>query len=215
MSEQKTEEAAGPSVVLGNSVGGDTPPRGHHSRLRIRGRLAVLGIVAVVIIILVSGGTYEIVQAHERHDQQLAAAKAKQIPLEKAVSSQIKYANDPTTLKSDSNALINSSGSSNLSSAELAQAYAARGAAESNLKEYAAAAADYAKAEQLSPTTQVDSLYNEFFAGYEAGQRKTLIPILQSLIQQEQASKSDFSGSDIATYQMYIQQLQAGQDLAL
>ncbi|MEJ0073255.1 MAG: hypothetical protein WDN27_04225 [Candidatus Saccharibacteria bacterium] len=124
------------------------------------------------------------------HRQTVAAAKKKHEALVKAVSSSTSYATDPTKLKTDSTALIKDSSTSD---ADQAKAYIARGDSEYGLKQYAAAAADYEKGVQLDSSQQVNVSYREFNARYQAGERKTLIPLLQTMVQEAQAQKSDFS----------------------
>jgi hypothetical protein len=118
-------------------------------------------------------------------------------------------------LKNDSNDLINGaqSGVYQVSDKQLAKAYASRGDVEFNTGDEKAALADYEKAVKLDGSQQVLVGHNEFVARYHHGERKALIPLLQTLAAALQNDHEQGAHQLYSQYQSYISDLQAGKDL--
>ncbi len=167
----------------------------------------------VLFVLIVGALVFALLHNHKATNKTKLAETTTQA--QKAVDNSISYASNPASLKAQSSIIINGGVTSTVSKAQLAQAYAARGDAESNSQEYVAANADYTSAQTLDPRLSDSLAYREFYVRYKSGQRKTLIPLLQQMIKSLSATSNDFAGSTEATYQQYIQDLQNGQDLPL
>lgn len=75
--------------------------------------------------------------------------------------------------------------------------------------------ADYAKAATLNSNDTLAGLQGQYYAGYKAGQRKELIPILQQLITATNKTTNPMASSSVTQYQAAITALQKGQELDL
>jgi len=213
MSDPKTENKIDSTpVIVGN---------GKHKRRPVNVRLwakqvglIVAGIVLFVIIVAVVVVVADKYKAHHQSEQ---ARAAKQAQLLGAVMHPENYTSNPAALKAKSTELINGvkQNTYKLTAKQLAQAYAARGSAELSLRDYAPAAKDYEQAVKTDASMQSTVAYQEFLARYKAGERQTLIPLLQQMADSLKDSHNSFLQSDRANYEQYIQDIKNNQDIEL
>lgn len=178
-----------------------------------RTRLAAMGALVVLAIGLIGAAVY----MHHKHQADAhQAVVRKQSQLVKNLNDTSKLG-DLSKLKSDSSALISgaANGTYKVSNKDLAQAYANRGTAELNATNYKAAITDFQMAEKLDPSQTELVGYSEFVARYYSGERKTLIPLLQTLAKSLKNNYEPQMQSTLAQYNEYIVDLQAGQDLPI
>lgn len=176
-------------------------------------RLALLGVVAIVLLAVVVGGVWSL----RTHAKQVRAQRAAEQHKLQQSTHDADAMGDPQQLKQDTTTLINgaTSGKYDVSNANLGKAYSDRGYVELNSSNYQAALDDFKKAEQLDSTSKAQSQYGEFLARYHLGERKTLIPLLQELEKPLKGSKEVGAAEQLVQYEDYISSLQAGKDLTL
>lgn len=175
------------------------------------GRRTVVILVAAGILLF--GGAAVLLYEKHVHDQHAAAAKKLQATVRSADS----LGND-AKLKADSDSLIQgaANGTYSVKSADLAQAYISRADVELNAGNYKAALADYEKAAQVDSSQKQAVAYGEFLSRYHLGERSTLVPLLQSMEVPLKDNHDDPQAQQqLALYDQYIADLQAGKDLAL
>lgn len=166
--------------------------------------VCVLAVVAIAVVLAL----------FSHRDKAHKAAVVQQSQLEQSQSSP-DAVGDMNKLRSDSDQLIKGSrdGTYTVSDKQLAQAYANRGDGEFNGGDEKAAVADYKQAVKLDSSQQILVGYNEFVGRYHLGERKTLVPLLQTLAKPLQNDHEQGAQQLYAQYQSYISDLQAGKDL--
>jgi len=176
-------------------------------RLNVPMASLIVGVIALLAI-----GTVLAVFAAKRHTHEVAVQQ--QTSLQRDITS-ADAVGDLDKLKSDSDALIAGadSGDYKVSNKELAQAYANKGDVLFNDNDYAGAITDYKKAVQLDASQQNLVGYNEFVARYHQGERKTLVPLLQTLQKPYKDNHETGMQEHYEQYQSYIDDLQAGKEL--
>ncbi len=178
-----------------------------------RARLTVVGAAVLLVAGLASVALY----VHHRDNTVAHQAVVKRQKQLVAGLNDTNKLGDLTKLKSDSAALIQGAtdGSYKVSNKDLAQAYANRGTTELNAGNYKAAVTDFQMAQKLD-TSQTQLVgYSEFIARYQLGERKTLIPLLQTLTKPLQNDREPQIQAILVEYNQYIADLQAGQDLPI
>lgn len=185
------------------------------SKLRSRWLRAVviLPIIAVLAITLASVILYR----HD-HARNVANANAQELKLlQQNLAVELKNANNPKGVIDTLNTIIGGIDSKTyvVPANSLGQYYENRADAHTQLKEYKQAIPDYQLSRKYNSSLQQASLQGEFFAGYQIGERKQLIPVLQQLVTLE--SKSDFplASTLVQQYQGEIQAIQDNQELQL
>ncbi len=135
-------------------------------------------ILAGVIIVLGGWWLYE----HYHSGDNKAADAAEQASQQKNLANSINRG-DNTAVVYYSTILINGkmSGKYTFSNALLAQYYMEAGSAYCNLKEYGKAITDFKDAPKYDSTIQIAALEGEASAGYAAGERQQLVPLLEQL----------------------------------
>lgn len=172
-------------------------------------RLFVLGVcVAALVAIAV------VLTLFTRRDQKHQADVARQSQLQES-QNDVNAVGNMKKLQSDSNQLIQGTqdGTYTLTDKQLAQAYANRGDGEFNNGDETAAIADYEKAVKLDVGQQVLVGHNEFVARYHHGERKALIPLLQTLAAALQNDHEQGAHQLYSQYQSYVSDIQSGKDL--
>jgi len=184
--------------------------RSRPPRLHFTARLQLL----CLILIVVAAGSAWIVLAQRRavHNRHVAVQHKLQHDI-----SDVNSQGNIQKLKVDSDSLIQgvATGAYSMSNKDLAQAYIARGDAELNSGDYKAAIADYAKVVQLDSSQKRLVAYGEFLARYHLGERRTLVPLLESLEAPLKNSHETGAPEQLALYEGYVTDLQAGKDLEL
>ncbi len=97
----------------------------------------------------------------------------------------------------------------------LATYYMYRGGAYVNTKQYALAMQDYQEAIKLDGSVKEGALQGEVFAGYQAGERQQLIPLLQQLVTISSAPGHDPISGNPQEYKADIQAIQNNQPASL
>lgn len=184
---------------------------GSGARLHVGVRLRVLGMAAVVLLAV--GGVWALcVYRQHVHDQRVVA----QHRLQQSIGD-VNGLGDTSKLGTDSTGLIQgaASGVYDVSDDNLAKAHAVRGDIELNAGDYKAAVADYTKAVELDSAQKELVAYGQFLARYHLGERKSLVPLLQSLAAPLKDSHNPGAPEQLALYESYVVDLQAGKDLVL
>ncbi len=98
----------------------------------------------------------------------------------------------------------------------LAVVYLDRASARVNLKQYSAAMQDYQTSIKLDNSDVKEAaLQGEVSAGYRAGQRRQLIPLLQQLVTISSAKGADPLGGTPQQYEQYIHAIQTNEPVDL
>jgi tetratricopeptide (TPR) repeat protein len=173
-------------------------------------RVQIVLVLALALVLVGVGATVVYLQRKHNHEQVVA----KQKKLESRVSDIDSYGN-LDKLKTDTNELIKGAGDGtyDVSSKQLAQAYALRGDTKLNERKYQDALDDYKKAVELDASRKVYVGYGEFIARYNLGERKELIPLLRSLQKPLKDSFESQNQQQFALYEQYAADLEAGKDL--
>lgn len=95
-----------------------------------------------------------------------------------------------------------------IDSKTLSQYYMYRGGARVNNKQYSLAMQDYQEALKLDGSAKEGALQGEVLAGYRAGERQQLIPLLQQLVTISSAPGHDPIRGNAQEYQYDIQAIQ-------
>jgi tetratricopeptide (TPR) repeat protein len=163
-------------------------------------------LIAIIIVLVV----------FENRDRTQKIATINQKQLQTTIAS-VDAVGDPNKLSTDSTALINGAkgGSYKVSDEQLASAYANRGDVEFNNDDYKAALTDYQQAVKLDASQQQLVGRNEFVIRYKQGERKQLIPLLQTLQKPYKNNYATGMQEHYEEYQSYIDDLQAGKELEL
>lgn len=185
---------------------------GKKRRFHVSRSMAIVGACVFVVLVIAGGITYVVL--HQRHAHQVRVAEQQKL------QSNVSDANaigDPQKLKADSTTLIDGakSGKYSVSNTNLAKAYTDRGYVELSANNYQPALDDFRKAEQTDPTNKDQAQYGEFLARYHLGERKTLVPLLQEMEKPLQNNHDIGAPQQLAQYDGYITDLQAGKDLEL
>ncbi|HSX06146.1 MAG TPA: tetratricopeptide repeat protein [Candidatus Saccharimonadia bacterium] len=208
----KGREKKGAAVGTGSGI---VVGSGKRRVLHLEPQVRVVAILVVAALVVGVAGT--VLYIHHKDNE---TAHQAMVNRQKQLVKRLNDANslgDLTKLKSDSSALIQgaANGTYKVPSKDLAQAYANRGTTELNAGNYKAAIADFQMAEKLD-SSQTDLVgYSEFIARYHLGERKTLIPLLQTLAKSLKNNFEPQMQSTLAQYNEYIADLQAGQDLPI
>jgi tetratricopeptide (TPR) repeat protein len=167
----------------------------------------IVGSLAVLAI-----GIVLAVYADNRHKHTVAVKQQKSL---QASISDANAVGNLNKLKNDSDALIAGakSGTYAVSDQQLAAAYANKGDVAFNQANYTEAVADYTQAVKLDSSQQQLVGYNEFVARYHLGERKTLVPLLQTLQKPYKDNHDTGMQEHYDQYQTYIDDLQAGKEL--
>jgi hypothetical protein len=180
---------------------------------RVWAELSPTVLAAAVLAALALGGVLTAFAVHW-HAQQVIVRQQK--ALQSSIDS-VDAVGNPSKLKKDSDALIAGAkgGHYKVSAIELAQAYLHKGDIAYSAGDDQGAVADYAQAVALQQSIQLSVGNNEFLARYRLGERKTLIPLLQTLEKPYKNNHATGMQEQYSRYQGYIADLQAGRQLAI
>lgn len=175
------------------------------------GRLKLYSILVILIILV--GAIGLAVWYHKPRPQQ--ANSAKQHTLQTNLNYAIAH-DDNQQAVADASQLISGerSGIYTMSKTTLSTYYLEEGAALMNLKESAKAVRIFQAAAQLGGSNTEASLEGELMAGYDAGERKQLIPVLEQLDTLAKQHPDPFQ-TPAAQYGQDIQALKNNQPITL
>lgn len=180
------------------------------------GRRKFIVYVGVGLVIIIALGVTLWWRADARHAHNNAVANAaEEANLQKALAFDLST-NDEQSVAYDTTQLINGKqdGTFTFNNKLLAEYYMQAGAAYTNLQEYQKAIADFKSAPKYDGTEMQAALEGEVSAGYAAGERQQLIPLLQQL---EKLTKNshDIMSPPAAQYQDDVTAIQHNQKVDL
>jgi tetratricopeptide (TPR) repeat protein len=172
----------------------------------------ILLVGAVVLLLVVGAGVYWYVRPNGNDK---ATDAAEQRTLQTSLSSAIS-ASDNRSVIYTTTSLIDGAkaGRFTVSDNDLGWYYTDRANAYITLNQYKNAVPDFEQAAKLNYSLKLPALQGEFQARYNTGERQQLIPLLQQLIQLENASQDPMRGSTVQQYQADIQAIQHNQEIS-
>ena len=183
--------------------------KGEYGKSDLRKRLIMWGSVAVaVVIVAILVGSY--VNNRSKNRAELKT-------LQHRLALNLEEQEGDNDVVSTSTLIIDgaNSGKYKVDKKTLGDIYLDRANAYYALGQWKKSAADYTKAPTLNSDDELAGLQGQYYAGYKAGQRKELIPVLQKLITATNKSTNPMASSSVTQYQAAITALQKGQELDL
>lgn len=173
-------------------------------------------VIAVSIVAVLAIGFFIYLMVRDNGEQSDTEARQQHV-LQASLEATVYKATDQNAVVRDATSLIRGEqeGRFVMDDAELAKIYLTRGNAYMVLKNYKAAAADYEVAAMKDKNVATASFQGEIEARYRMGERKTLIPVYQKLIEAMKKSTNPLASDNVAQYENDIKLLESGKDLEL
>lgn len=170
-------------------------------------------IIALCLCILATGILFWCLRPQSESDS--SSNKVAQRTLVTSLATAVRKTNDQEIINITSQ-LINGAkkGDYKVDDATLANYRLERATSYMNIKQYSKVASDTEAAVKLSSATQPAAYAFEFEARYRQGERQSLIPLLNKLIETEKSSSNPLKGSEIAQYQQDITDIQHNTELS-
>ena len=190
-----------------------TIPTVSRSFVHANRRIIVAVVCLVAAVVCVGGWGWWLAHRNASGEGRKADA-AEQAVLQQSLTTDLSRSENQSVIDDTSKLIAGKqSGKYTFNNKSLAEYYMYAGTAYMNLKEYSKATANFKAAPKYDATEKRAALQGELAAGYAAGARQQLIPVLQQLAAMSQ--NSDGLSPPAAYYRYAIQQLQQNQQVDL